>query len=102
MAAEFTREDVDAIAALANLEIQPSELELFARQLSDILAYADELRQVDTADVAPTVHGVFGHEADRPDRAEHSLDPAAAVANAPDAARDAEHGSFFKVPRILG
>ena len=50
----FTREQVMAMAALANLELEPAEIELFARQLGDILAYADEVQQVDTTGVPPT------------------------------------------------
>ena len=38
MPAEFTRDQVAAIAALAHLELDASELDLFARQLGDILA----------------------------------------------------------------
>jgi Asp-tRNA(Asn)/Glu-tRNA(Gln) amidotransferase C subunit len=40
----FSRAEVEAIAALANLELDENEIELFARQLGDILAYADEVR----------------------------------------------------------
>ena len=96
----ITRADVDAMAALANLELDPSELDLFARQLADILAYADEVRQVDTAEVAPTAHVSARQESDRPDLVQPCLDPADALANAPDAVRDA--GFFFRVPRVLG
>jgi aspartyl-tRNA(Asn)/glutamyl-tRNA(Gln) amidotransferase subunit C len=102
MAAGFTQADVEAFAALANLELDASELELFARQLGDILAYADEVRQVDTANVPPTAHGVTRVESDRPDAVQGSLDPADALANAPDAARDGNLGFFFRVPRVLG
>ena len=98
----FTRADVEAIAALAHLELDPSELDLFARQLRDILAYADEVRQVETANVPPTAHGAASHESDRADQVRPSLDPADALANAPDAARDANLGFFFRVPRVLG
>jgi aspartyl-tRNA(Asn)/glutamyl-tRNA(Gln) amidotransferase subunit C len=96
----FTRADVDAIAALANLELDPSELDLFARQLGDILAYADEVRQVDTADVPPTAQVAARQASDRADQVRPSLDPADALANAPDAVRDA--GFYFRVPRVLG
>ena len=41
MPAAFTREDVAKIAALANLELEPAEIDLFARQLGDILSYAE-------------------------------------------------------------
>ena len=98
----LTRTDVDTIAALANLDLDPSERELFARQLGDILAYADELRRVDTSNIPPTAHGAARHEPDRADLAAPSLDPMDAMANAPDAARGADGGFFFRVPRVLG
>ena len=99
MAAGFTRAQVEAIAALANLALTPSELDLFARQLGDILAYAEEVQEVDTAGVPPTAHVATRHGSDRPDLVMPCLDRDAALANAPDAARDA---GFFRVPRVLG
>src|SRR3979490_121331 len=45
MAGGFTRTDVAAIAALANLELDAFELELFARQLGDIPASPDQRRR---------------------------------------------------------
>jgi aspartyl-tRNA(Asn)/glutamyl-tRNA(Gln) amidotransferase subunit C len=102
MAAGFTRAQVEAIAALANLALAPSELDLFARQLGDVLAYAEEVQQVDTAGVPPTAHVATRHGSDRPDRVTPCLDRDAALANAPDAARGAGAGFFFRVPRVLG
>jgi aspartyl-tRNA(Asn)/glutamyl-tRNA(Gln) amidotransferase subunit C len=95
----FTREQVAAIAALANLELDESELDLFARQLGDILAYADDVQQADTAGVPPTASVVTRHVADRPDVVGPCLDRDAALANAPDAALDA---GLFRVPRVIG
>ena len=54
MSAEFSSAQVAAIAALANLELEQSELDQFAKQLSEILAYAEEVQRVDTAGVPPT------------------------------------------------
>jgi aspartyl-tRNA(Asn)/glutamyl-tRNA(Gln) amidotransferase subunit C len=99
MAAAFTREQVAAIAALAHLELDASELDLFARQLGDILAYADEVQQIDTTGVPPTASVVARHEADRPDVVRPSLDLDEALANAPDPAPGA---GLFKVPRVIG
>ena len=99
MPAGFTRDQVAAIAALASLELDPSETDLFARQLGDILAYADEVQQVDTTGVPPTTSVVTRHGADRPDEVRPSLDRDDAMANAPDAAREA---GLFKVPRVIG
>src|SRR5215470_5293124 len=85
----LTREDAARIAALAQLELSDEELDVFARQLGDILAYADQVQQIDTAGVAPTASVVTRHAADRPDQTIPCLDRDAALANAPDAALDA-------------
>ena len=99
MSSGFTRDQVAAVAALANLELDPSEIDLFARQLGDILAYADEVQRVDTTGVPPTASIVTRHPSDRPDEVSAMLDRDEVLANAPDPAPDA---GFFKVPRVLG
>jgi aspartyl-tRNA(Asn)/glutamyl-tRNA(Gln) amidotransferase subunit C len=98
MSSGFTREQVAAVAALANLELDPGELDLFARQLGNILAYAAEVQQIDTAGVPPTASVVTRLAADREDEVCPSLDREAAVGAAPDPALDA---GFFKVPRVI-
>ncbi|HZW52998.1 MAG TPA: Asp-tRNA(Asn)/Glu-tRNA(Gln) amidotransferase subunit GatC [Candidatus Elarobacter sp.] len=98
MSSGFTREQVAAIAALANLRLEVSELDLFARQLGDILAYAAEVQQIDTTGVPPTATVVTRHAADRDDEVRPSLDRETAIAAAPDPAVDA---GFFKVPRVI-
>jgi aspartyl-tRNA(Asn)/glutamyl-tRNA(Gln) amidotransferase subunit C len=99
MPTALTRDDAARIAALANLELSAEELEVFARQLGDILAYADQVQQIDTTGVAPTASVVMRHAADRPDELRPCLDRDAALANAPDPALDA---GLFKVPRVIG
>jgi len=99
MPGQFSSAQVEAIAALAHLELDRSEVELFARQLGDILAYADQVQQIDTAGVPPTAHVVTCHSGDRPDEVAPSLDLHDALANAPDAAMGA---GLFKVPRVIG
>jgi aspartyl-tRNA(Asn)/glutamyl-tRNA(Gln) amidotransferase subunit C len=99
MPAAFTREDVAKIAALANLELDTAELDLFARQLGDILAYAEQVQQIDTTGVPATAGILTGHASDRPDEVRPSLDRDEVLANAPDAALDA---GLFRVPRVIG
>src|SRR5439155_26439032 len=98
MPSGFTRDEVAAIAALAHLELDASEIDLFARQLGEVLAYAAEVQQIDTTGVAPTASVVTRHAADRADAVRPSLDRAEALANAPDAAVEA---GLFKVPRVM-
>ena len=95
----FSREQVEAIASLARLELDDSELELFGRQLGEILDYVDQLQRIDTTGVPPTASVVSAHAADRDDVVRPSLDRREALANAPDPASEA---GLFRVPRVIG
>ena len=98
----LTRADVERIAALAHLDLSADEKTRFARQLADILDYAQQLQAVDTTGVPGTAHVHAGGpdtSAERDDALRPSLSPAEAVANAPDAAADA---GLFRVPRVIG
>ena len=99
MATGFSRAQVESVAALANLELSESEIELFAKQLGEILDYATQVQNIDTTGVPPTASVVTRHSADRPDVVAGSLDRADALANAPDASGQS---GLFKVPRVLG
>lgn len=99
MPASFSRSQIEAIAALAHLQLDDEEIELYARQLGDILEYANQVQNIDTTGVQPTASVVVEHEADRPDLVRPSLDRPAALANAPDANLEA---GLFKVPRVIG
>jgi aspartyl-tRNA(Asn)/glutamyl-tRNA(Gln) amidotransferase subunit C len=98
MAPTLGADDVRKIAALARLELTPAEVELFTRQLGDILAYADELQAIDTSGVAPTSHPLGDLPAWRDDVLEPSLDRDVILAQAPEASVRA---GLFKVPKVL-
>jgi aspartyl-tRNA(Asn)/glutamyl-tRNA(Gln) amidotransferase subunit C len=95
----FSRAQVQAVAALANLELSDSEIELFAKQLGDILDYANQVQKIDTTGVPPTASVVTRHSADRADVVVASLDRSEALSNAPDAS---QQSGLFKVPRVIG
>jgi aspartyl-tRNA(Asn)/glutamyl-tRNA(Gln) amidotransferase subunit C len=95
----FSRAQVEAVAALANLELSDSEIELFAKQLGDILDYANQVQKIDTTGVPPTASVVTRHSADRADVVVASLDRSEALSNAPDAS---QQSGLFKVPRVIG
>jgi aspartyl-tRNA(Asn)/glutamyl-tRNA(Gln) amidotransferase subunit C len=67
--------------------------------MGEFLAYAEQVRQVDTSGVAPTAYVLREHQTERSDAVAPSLDRADALANAPEA--DVAAG-LFKVPRVLG
>ena len=99
MPAGFSNEQVTALARLAQLELDASEIELYARQLGDFLDYATELQRVDTTGVLPTASIVTGADMEREDAEHACLDRQDALANAPDG--DPAAG-LFKVPRVIG
>ena len=97
MATSLTRAEVARIAELARLELTSEELDLFTKQLGDILDYVEQIRGLDTSGVVPTAH-VLNRPVERLDDDVASLPRAAALSNAPDPAREA---GLFKVPRVL-
>jgi len=99
MPVQFSTAEVQAIAALAQLELTPSEVELFARQLGEFLEYATAVLAIDTTDVEPTASVLTRQAPDRPDTLRPTLDRDETLTGAPDPALDA---GFFKVPRVIG
>ncbi len=95
----LTIEEVERIAALAHLELTDDEKQLFARQLADILTYAEQIQRLDTSGVPATAHVHPGLRVERDDVIKPSLPIEEALANAPDPAPDA---GLFKVPRVIG
>ncbi len=93
----LTRENVARIASLARLELTTGELDLFTRQLGDILNYVEQIRALDTTGVPPTSH-VLNRPVDRDDVTGPTLSRADLLDNAPDAAPEA---GLFKVPRVM-
>ena len=94
----LTRQDVRRIAELARLALTDEEVDLFTRQLGDILNYVEQIRALDTTGVAPTSQ-VLNRPVERDDELQPSLSRADLLRNAPDAAMEA---GLFKVPRVIG
>lgn len=94
----LTREQVAHIAELAKLRLTDEEMEMMARQLSEILDYAARLDELDTAAIAPTASVIPNQNVMRPDRVTPSLPREQVLANAPDCDPQRE---FIRVRAIL-
>ena len=92
----ISKETVRYVAQLARIELNDKELEIFAAQLNDIIRYIDQLKEVDTAAIAPTTHAVPIMNVKRGDEPGRSLDPHEALLNAP-----AKEETSFKVPTVI-
>jgi aspartyl-tRNA(Asn)/glutamyl-tRNA(Gln) amidotransferase subunit C len=99
MPQELTRADVERVARLAHLALTDPEIEMFTRQLGDILRYAQQIQSLDTIGVPPTEHVLAGAPIERDDTLQPCLDREVVLTAAPDAAVDA---GFFRVPRVIG
>lgn len=101
---KLTRDQVLYVAQLAHLELSESEVDVFSRQLSEILTYIEKLNELDTSQVEPMAQ-VLSADADvhlslRED-AEHPCGIAAEVLKvAPDPA-PAASGLYFRVPKVI-
>jgi aspartyl-tRNA(Asn)/glutamyl-tRNA(Gln) amidotransferase subunit C len=88
--------NIDHVARLARLALTPGERAQFARQLGDVLAYIEQLKQVDVSGVEPTAHASPVYNVWREDTPEPSLPVADALRNAP-----AARGNMFVVPKVV-
>lgn len=92
--------DIEKVALLAHLEITPEERRAFTPQIADIVAYVEQLNELDTSRVEPATGGLTPEgeetEAAREDATRPSLGQQLALEQAPDPA-----SGHFRVPRIL-
>jgi aspartyl-tRNA(Asn)/glutamyl-tRNA(Gln) amidotransferase subunit C len=92
----LTAQEVQWVAHLARLQLSEAELETMTRQLSAIVDYVDQLKQVNTDGVEPMAHALAIHNVFREDGPVPSLPVADALANAPQ-----RRGDFYSVPAVL-
>ncbi len=91
-----TVETVDHVARLARLHLTDAERQLFARQLADILTYAESIQALDTAAVEPMSHALTAGTF-REDAVSEGLSREVVLEQAPDS-----KDGLFRVPRVLG
>jgi len=88
---------VEYIAKLSRINLSGKEINLYSKQLGDILGYVNKLKEVDTSKTPPTSHPLDSlKNVFRQDKAKPSLSQEEALKNAPK-----RKGDFFSVPRII-
>lgn len=93
---KLSHEEVNHIAELARLDLNPSEKALYQEQLSKILEYFSHLQSIDTSEIPPTA-GVSQTEMRlRPDLPRPSLGVDLLLKEA--TVRDADQ---FRIPPVL-
>jgi len=91
-------EEVLHVAKLARIELDNDEASVFAKQLSEIVSYADKLQEVDTSKVEPLFNTTELINVLREDSEEYQepLSQDKALANAPE-----KEKGYFKVKQVL-
>jgi aspartyl-tRNA(Asn)/glutamyl-tRNA(Gln) amidotransferase subunit C len=93
----LTREQIENIAQLACLELQPAEVPVYQESLSSILDFVGELERADTASVAPMAHPLPGlSQRLRPDVVTEQDHHELYQENAPQIA-----GGLYLVPKVI-
>ncbi len=92
----LTQAEIEHIATLARLRLTAAEAAHYREQLSAVLDYMAQLRELDTAHIAPTASVLPARTVLRADEVRPSLGLAELLANAP-----AAEGAMFRVPPVL-
>jgi aspartyl-tRNA(Asn)/glutamyl-tRNA(Gln) amidotransferase subunit C len=89
-------EQVRHVAKLARLKLSEHDCARYATQITAILGYVAQLKEVDVTGAEPMAHPLPLKNVLREDAVEPSLPVAAVLANAP-----AKDGPYFAVPKVL-
>lgn len=93
---KISQEQLKAIASLARLNLTDEEKERLVYEMEEIMEFADQLAEIDTAEVEPTAYPIPIKNVFRQDRVEKSFDREDMLKNAP----SCENG-YIKVPKVI-
>lgn len=89
-------DDAKHVAKLARLDLKTDELELYTKQLNDVLNYAQALQKLNTDNIKPTFNAIEALKPLREDKVEKFENIKQIIENGPEVS-----GTSFVVPRIL-
>lgn len=92
-----SEKEIEKIATLARLSLSAEEKQAFAKQISSVLDYFQEMAQVNTDGVEPLVTATDIEPYWRDDKALPGFGAETAVDQAPE-----KVGNLFKVPPVVG
>lgn len=96
----INQSDIEKVAQLAHLELADEELKTLGSQITEIVAYVEQLNELDTQNVEPAIGGLTPEgektETSRDDEVAGSIGQKLALDQAPDPA-----SGHFRVPKVL-
>lgn len=88
---------VDRIAELSKLEFSNDEKNAILKDINQMLAFIDQLKEVDTENIAPLIHMTEDVNILRDDESIVRISQQEALENAP-----SKDSTYFKIPKVLG
>ena len=93
---QVEREEILHIARLANLDIKEEELEVYTRNLQDILNFANIVKNAETENVSETIGITNNTNVFREDEIKVFEDNQALLQNAPE-----QEDNMFRIPKVI-
>ena len=93
---KITTDEVKYVANLARLNVSEAEADKLAAEMGDIIAFADQLSEIDTQGIEPTNHAIRVENVLRADTVMPSYERDELIANAPE-----KRAGCFMVPRVV-
>lgn len=92
----ISKEEIIHIAKLADLNIKEEEIEDYAKNLQDILEFAEIINNVDTDNVKESIGTLEISNVMRKDEVKEFEDKEALLQNAPE-----KEQNMFKIPKVI-
>ena len=92
----ISKEEIIHIAKLADLNIKEEEIEDYAKNLQDILEFAEIINNVDTENVKESIGTLEISNVMRKDEVKEFEDKEALLQNAPE-----KENNMFKIPKVI-
>ncbi|MBU1113379.1 MAG: Asp-tRNA(Asn)/Glu-tRNA(Gln) amidotransferase subunit GatC [Candidatus Omnitrophica bacterium] len=90
------KKTVEYVAELARINLTEEEKESLGQELSKIISYVDQLKELDTQEVEPLRELQAKGDVFRPDKVSPSGCRAEILNNSP-----LSEGDYFKIPRVI-
>ena len=90
------KEEIKHIAKLADLNIKEDEVEEYAKNLQDILNFAEILKNVDTENIEESIGTINNYNVFRKDEVKEFEDKKSLLQNAPE-----QEDGMFKIPKVI-
>ena len=87
---------IEYVSELAKIELSPFEKEIYAKDLNDVIAFADAIANIDVSTYEPLNYVGGGESVLREDEVKHSLSPQNVLQNAP-----SQYENCFFVPKTV-